>query len=481
MDSKKIAAASIIMASLAAIYFLYVTQLTTVLIRLLLALLVLLASGYAVQYLLNLKKLFGPLYMIGGTAGLSTMDNLSKRYGAFWEFMWQWGLTLGFGLLAYPLTKGRIDRRVFIFGMATLLVMILFVEPYIAVAGQLINLAPIQAAASKAAAASGPNTLAYAVAVITFIAGFSGYIFGALASNALSILWSFVLFVTNPSLGVKGSGLSSTIPGVAPVIPGLDLPLFAGIIALALLLIIHEFSHGILSRKYKVRLKSTGILLFSFIPVGGFVEPDEKAINRLDWRKKTAIFTAGISANMIATFIFLGLTLIFLLVIGPHVFSYGYVVAGTSPGYPANGVLQKGMQVIKWNNQTVTNSTALASATSGDLPNSTVSILTNKGLYKIKAVADPSNASRGLIGVSLDYTTESNGIYGRIAYFLYTVFALSMLLNFLVAIVNLLPLPGLDGWRIYYANLKSERLIKFLGALVIILLIVNFLPWIFYL
>ena len=74
-----------------------------------------------------------------------------------------------------------------------------------------------------------------------------------------------------------------------------------------------------------------------------------------------------------------------------------------------------------------------------------------------------------------------NGWYAHAVYFLFTVFALSMLLNFFVGILNFAPIPGFDGWRIYGANIKHQKFTNFVGAFIIILIIVNILPWFFYL
>ena len=67
----------------------------------------------------------------------------------------------------------------------------------------------------------------------------------------------------------SAAGTIANQAGVAPIIPGVDIPLFAGIISIAILLIIHEFSHGILAKKAKVKLKEIGLLVFGFIPIGG--------------------------------------------------------------------------------------------------------------------------------------------------------------------------------------------------------------------
>jgi hypothetical protein len=70
-------------------------------------------------------------------------------------------------------------------------------------------------------------------------------------------------------------------PSVSIVIPGVDVPgspiyvpFVYGLIALATVLVVHEFSHGMQSVGEKISIKSIGLLLFAIIP-GAFVEPDE--------------------------------------------------------------------------------------------------------------------------------------------------------------------------------------------------------------
>ena len=52
------------------------------------------------------------------------------------------------------------------------------------------------------------------------------------------------------------------LPGLNPVIP-----LWYGILALVIAMVVHEFSHGILSRVANVKVKALGLLMF-FFPVG---------------------------------------------------------------------------------------------------------------------------------------------------------------------------------------------------------------------
>lgn len=480
----KVAVIALVLLSFAALY--YMVQVATsisLVIRAIIIFVMLILVGFAVQKLLKLKGGYG-LYMFGSKKGLATINEIAKRNNVFWDVMAMWGLTLGFGLLTYPLMKGNIDKRVFAFGMVSLVLIMLFVLPNLGTALQFINLPQIQnAVASRSASTqASPSLLSYLVYAVTILAGFSGTLFISLFISTESILWSIILYATKPS-AAAATTITNQI-GVAPIIPGIDIPFFAGIISLVILLTIHEFSHGVLARKAKVRLKEIGVLVFGSIPIGGYVEPDEKMVEKLDNIKQTKIFSAGVAANFIAMIVFLALMLLVTTYILPTVYHYRIVVVSTLPNYPANGILKNGMQIIAWNNYTIEgNQNNLTIAGSKDKPNGTVSILTNTGLYKIKAVANPSNSSRGVIGVSLGYSylPIKATPYASFIYFLYTLFALSMLLNFFVGALNLLPLPGLDGWRIYFANIKNEKFIKFLAALIIILIIVNILPVIFYL
>ena len=71
------------------------------------------------------------------------------------------------------------------------------------------------------------------------------------------------------------SSLSSMLyaPSVSLVIPGVELPgssiyvpLGYGLVALATVLIVHEFSHGILAVAEKINVKSVGLMLFAILP-----------------------------------------------------------------------------------------------------------------------------------------------------------------------------------------------------------------------
>ncbi|MFH1316349.1 MAG: site-2 protease family protein [Candidatus Woesearchaeota archaeon] len=80
-----------------------------------------------------------------------------------------------------------------------------------------------------------------------------------------------------PGLPIAGAG-------------GLTIPFFIGIIALFVVIVIHEFSHGVVARANDIHVKSSGFAMFGPIPAA-FVEPDEAQLKKRvdDAHKKNAI------------------------------------------------------------------------------------------------------------------------------------------------------------------------------------------------
>ncbi len=95
------------------------------------------------------------------------------------------------------------------------------------------------------------------------------------------------------------------IPGVTPF-----LPLWYGIAALIITLVVHEGGHGVLARANNLKVKSLG-LLYAIVPIGAFVEPDEEELVKAPRRHRLRVFAAGATINiLLATvllFVFAGM------------------------------------------------------------------------------------------------------------------------------------------------------------------------------
>ncbi len=116
---------------------------------------------------------------------------------------------------------------------------------------------------------------------------------GMVLMTALILLAvAVVLDPANDVEPLKGSEIL-VIPGVNPFVP-----LWYGIIALIITLVVHEGGHGVLARANNLKVKSLG-LLYVIVPIGAFVEPDEEEMAVATRRKRLRVFAAGATVNIV--------------------------------------------------------------------------------------------------------------------------------------------------------------------------------------
>lgn len=122
-----------------------------------------------------------------------------------------------------------------------------------------------------------------------------GTVLTILGMVAMTVLFMLTLAISlDPGSGVEALGASEilVIPGVNPFVP-----LWYGLIALAITLVVHEGGHGILARANGMRVKSLGLLI-AVVPIGAFVEPDEDDLKASSRRKRLRVFSAGPGINL---------------------------------------------------------------------------------------------------------------------------------------------------------------------------------------
>ena len=137
------------------------------------------------------------------------------------------------------------------------------------------------------------------------------------------IIWllgkSIYLYIREPGV----SQLLGKTPPLAPLIPyfpklfGLESffpPLYFTyfLIALAVVAIVHEFSHGIFARLNKLKIHSTGFAFLGPI-LGAFVEQDEKQMEKAKKFPQLAILGAGVFANVVVSIIFCVVMVLFFV------------------------------------------------------------------------------------------------------------------------------------------------------------------------
>ena len=304
---------------------------------------------------------------------------------------------------------------------------------------------------------------------------------GFMILMAIALVYSLKTLLDTPTV-------SLIVPGVE--VPGspIFIPLLSGLIALATVLIVHEFSHGILSRVEKINIKSIGLLLFAIIP-GAFVEPDEEELNELSRPARMRIYVAGSMANLTLAAIAMIIMMVISSFIVPMVFEDDGVVINrlTSDGNAINH-MSEGMVIRSINNLTVNDMASFQKATNTLKPNETVNIHTDQGDYSFQLKSNPMNRSLGFMGVQVEANNViadgfDNQFYTPLLWILMPLSELLFwiyFLNFAIGTFNLLPMKPLDGGHLF-ENLLSyimpevayKPIVTFMSFLMGIIIVVS--------
>lgn len=340
------------------------------------------------------------------------------------------------------------------------------------------------------------------------------------------------------------------IPPITPLIPYIGeifkvdfLPPFYftyWIIALAIVAIVHEFSHGIIANINKVRIKSTGFLFLGPF-FGAFVEPDENKMKKIKKKDQIAILSAGSFSNLLLVLLFfLLMWLFFSLTYSPSgaifdMYTFN-IVNKSSISYIGASILvnfngQINLTQITANNKTYfietsmldklneteeflayDDSPALKASLSGAItsidnvnvrdsaelrvellkhkPGETITVTAiqkddTKKTFEIVLGENPADKSKPYLGIAVlpkqkqsvmgfirglfTFFREPNTYYspkfnpGLILFF-YNLLWWIVLINFSVAIVNMLPVGLFDGGRVFYLTVwaltKKEKYAK---------------------
>ncbi len=273
-------------------------------------------------------------------------------------------------------------------------------------------------------------------------------IYGIISIIAGLVLAAYGVYVLHVNAWLLLRGAAGAAP-THPVIPGVTvsfeaLPYVA--FACFLALVPHELTHGFLVAAEKIKIRTSGVLLFLFIP-GGFVEPDEDELEKAPPLSQFKIYASGTFTNFLTA---LMVAVISLAVLVPS----GVIVRGTLPGTPASKALREGDVVIALNGTEIRSLIDLTRYLSTTRPNDTikVTVLREGRMINItvKLIAHPYNSTRGFIGAYFaDYfSADPQGTLLKLFWWSYVV-------TISVAVINIMPIYPLDGGRILFVLLKK--------------------------
>jgi membrane-associated protease RseP (regulator of RpoE activity) len=125
----------------------------------------------------------------------------------------------------------------------------------------------------------------------------------------------FILQLVAIYLSPAGPAVASTVRTISPLanflLPGINpyLPLSVWL-AVIVAVVIHEAAHGIVARSLGLPIKSAGVLLLVFLPIGAFVEVDDKRLKESRSKDSLRVLAAGSGINFIV-----GIACIVLLIL----------------------------------------------------------------------------------------------------------------------------------------------------------------------
>jgi len=409
------------------------------------------------KYLVKRYKLsseFG-LILLKSRHGIALIERLAKLEKQF-NFMADTGSTMMYGLLSVVMMRKNASLPSVIAGFVCLILVSTFVAP---VALSFLIMVMKTGTIEKSAAINGGDGLGIVMLAILLLGGLFLFIISGIVmygAVVLAALGKTIFFGTN--------AIAATSAGGTFLLPGINLPLLEGVIALAIVMALHEGAHAILARIARVPVLSSGIVLFGIIPVGAFVEPDEKRLERTERGKQTRVLVAGPSANLFASMMF------FLLFMG----FYYSTQSLRETGYLVQSGMAPDTIVYRINGSDVN----LVNYTNLSLPkNASVEFATNFG-----NITKTTNGD-GKTGITFVPLTRT-GLQARFKVpgmdFIYMILGLALSLNFVVGAVNILPVPLFDGGRIIDINVKNKTLVKAISYTMLFFLIINFVPMLFH-
>ncbi len=267
---------------------------------------------------------------------------------------------------------------------------------------------------------------------VGIVLGFMGmvYVFYALLKTAVQT--------------IQGGGQNG---GVQLVIPGLTIPLWYGLIGLAVVMVVHELSHGVTARADGLPLKSVGLVLLAVIP-GAFVEPDEEALSKAPLRTRLRVYGAGSLANIATALIAL---LIINFAISPLLQPSGVLVSGVLENGPSYGILQKGDVITAMDGTHIKTLDQFIEFMNTTKPGQTITLTVLRDgktiNVNVKLGNHPEKPGKGYLGIYPAQNVVSKVGAEWLILPLFFSFYWIYVLNIGIGLMNLFPLVPLDGGR----------------------------------
>ncbi len=290
-----------------------------------------------------------------------------------------------------------------------------------------------------------------------------------------------------------------TEAALAPLLPGVSisdkLPILSfwhWILAILIIAVVHEASHGIYARLVNVKIKSSGFAFLGPI-LAAFVEPDEQELKKKRTRDQLMVFSAGPFSNiLLAVFIFLIIIFVSAPIVGSMVNTNGLIISGVNETLPiAASGLVAGHILQEIEGEKIDSANVISDVLASKKPGDTVQVKANNTNYQVVLSSHPEDKNKAFLGLSFSkFSTELKNkslgwlfsVLGWINMLLFWSFNISLG----VGLFNLLPLGPIDGGRMFHAAMtnltKNEKtalkILSFVSIVILAMIIINMAPFI---
>lgn len=266
-------------------------------------------------------------------------------------------------------------------------------------------------------------------------------------------LWQLIVNPAGPPV------LTPLLPGVQ--VPGspIAFPLFETLIALFIVIVVHEGAHGIVAAAHKIKVKSSGLLALGPI-FGAFVEPDEKVIQKKPGNVQNAVYAAGPWSNVLQAILFfglfLGLSMAAMSLLGAGGITFTAVVDG-SPADLAG--LPTGVAFVQTNLGTLETGRDLANQLQTLSPGDEYIFISAQGdeysLTLAEHAQNPEQPWVGIEGIQNYYEAPRASWTAPILIFILDIIYWTFIIALGLGLANLIPLGPVDGGRMYLVALQT--------------------------
>ena len=269
------------------------------------------------------------------------------------------------------------------------------------------------------------------------------------------------------------SELTVLIPGVTLTSPE---AITYFLLSIPIVLVMHEGAHGIVAALEKIKIKTGGFAIFIAM-FAGFVEPDEEEFEKAKKISKLRVIGAGATSNVLFAIV-LGIIMLTNPVFGMIVESiplFGEPILNTFYELSSGVLILSTMensgaeQAGLLGNDIITSINDIPIRGPADFPildpgdTATVSILRDgqEMEFGVEIMSSPDDPERGLIGImrdnSIPYKPVMNFIDWSNVDFNISMFLLWLwMISFFIGIINMLPLPILDGGKFIHSIIDKR-------------------------